>query len=88
MTGKLFQPGLMFVGKSRGLPISRVSERWLSRVGSGLISKHLTRLERIARNKHSSFLGKFVNYVRKKFNNIGPWPIRVPDLRPTMARRS
>jgi len=31
-----------------------------------------TRLERLARNKHSSWLRKLVNYGRKKFYNIGP----------------
>jgi hypothetical protein len=27
-------------------------------------------MERLARDKHSSFLRKLVNYGRKKFNNI------------------
>jgi hypothetical protein len=30
-------------------------------------------LERLAVDKHSSLLQKFVKYGRKKFN-IGPWP--------------
>jgi hypothetical protein len=34
----------------------------------------LTRLEKLARDKHSSVLPKFVNYGRKKFYNIGPRP--------------
>jgi hypothetical protein len=36
-------------------------------VGSSLTHKHLTRLEKLARDKHSSLLLKFVNYRRKKF---------------------
>jgi hypothetical protein len=30
------------------------------------------RLERLARDKHSSLFRKLVDYVRKKFYNIGP----------------
>jgi hypothetical protein len=33
---------------------------------------HLTRLERLARDKHSSLLRKSVNYGRKKFYSTGP----------------
>jgi hypothetical protein len=32
----------------------------------------LTRLERLARDKHSSLFRTIVNYGRKKFNNLGP----------------
>jgi hypothetical protein len=32
--------------------------------------EHLTRLERLNRNKRSSLLQKFVNYCRKKFHNV------------------
>ncbi len=32
----------------------------------------LTHKERPASDKHSSLLGTCVNYVRKKFHNIGP----------------
>ncbi len=43
-------------------------------------------LERPAREKHSSLLQKFINYVRKKFYNIDAWgqcykTLFVPDLR-------
>ncbi len=30
-------------------------------------------MERLARDRHSSSLQKFVNYDSKKFNRIGPW---------------
>ncbi len=38
----------------------------------GLAHKQQTRLEKFARDKHSSLLQKFVNYEQKKFYNIGP----------------
>jgi hypothetical protein len=41
--------------------------------GSCLTLKQKTRLERLARDKHSSLLQEFVNYGRKKLYNIGPW---------------
>jgi len=34
--GRLFQPSLMFVGKARNLPESRLPERRYTRLGSGL----------------------------------------------------
>jgi hypothetical protein len=36
-----------------------------------LTHKHKTRLERLARDKHSSLLRRFINYDRKQFYNIG-----------------
>ena len=36
----------------------------------GLTHKHLTGLEKLARDKHSGLLRKFVNYQQKKFHNI------------------
>jgi hypothetical protein len=29
--------------------------------------------KRLAKNKHSSLLQKFINYVNKKFYSTGPW---------------
>jgi hypothetical protein len=40
-----------------------------------LASVYLTRIDKLARDKHSSLLQKFVNYGRKTFYNIGPRPI-------------
>ncbi len=62
----------MFTGKARSPPLSGVPERCITWVGSGLTCKHYTRLERLARHKHSSLLRKLVNYARKKFYSIGP----------------
>ncbi len=39
----------------------------------GKTHKHKTRMERLAKDKHSSLLQKFVTYGRKKFDRIGPW---------------
>jgi hypothetical protein len=65
---------LMFVGKARSLLLSGACERCFIHLGSSLTSKHETRLERLARDKHSSLLRKSVNYGQKKFYNIGPRP--------------
>ncbi len=46
--GKLFQPGLMFQSKARGLPQSGASETCFTWVGSGINCKHQTMLERLA----------------------------------------
>jgi hypothetical protein len=72
-----FQPGLMFTGKSRAYP----NEAPL-RLAPGFTHKHCTRLERLARDKHSSLLRKFVNYNCKKFYNIGP---RLQEIVVTMS---
>jgi hypothetical protein len=47
------------------------------KLGSGLIRKYSTRLEKLARNKHSSLLQTFVTYGHKKFHSIGPWSIKL-----------
>jgi hypothetical protein len=47
------------VGKAKRLHLGR------------LLHYPQTRLERLARDKHTSLLRTFVNYVRKKFYNIG-----------------
>ncbi len=64
-----FQPSLMFATKATAFPngASPLSGKVL-----GLTLQHKTRLERLARDKHSSPLGALVNYGRKKFYNIGP----------------
>ncbi len=41
-------------------------------VGSSLAWKHLTRLEKLAMDKHSSLLQKSVNYGGNKFYSTGP----------------
>jgi hypothetical protein len=47
--GKLFQPNLMFVGEARSLPYREALERYFIRLGS-----IITRLEKLAIDKHSS----------------------------------
>jgi len=38
----------------------------------GLNHKHWTRLERLARDRYSSSLHTYSNYINKKFYNFGP----------------
>jgi hypothetical protein len=66
------QLSLMFGGQVTSLLWSRAPERCFTWVSSCLTSKHYTILQRLARDKHSSLLRKFVNCGRKKFYNIGP----------------
>ncbi len=56
------QPSLIFAGKAR-CPSTQV----------GSICKHYTRLESLARDKHSSLLGAFLNYGCKEYYNISFW---------------
>ncbi len=60
---KHFKLSLMFFGKPSGCSTVECS--------SGRTHKHKTRQEKLARNKHSSFLRIFVNYVPKKFIIFG-----------------
>jgi hypothetical protein len=55
VTGKSFQP----------------SESWLTPLGFGLKYIDYTRLERLARDKHSSLIQKSVNYYRKNLITLG-----------------
>jgi hypothetical protein len=66
----------MFVGKARGLLLSGAPEKGFTQVCSSLTCKYYTRLEKLARDKRSTLLQKFVTYDSKKFYNIGP---RLPN---------
>jgi len=66
----------MFVGEVRSLTFRGAPERCFTQVGYGLTHKRWTRLERLARDKHSSLLQKYVNYGHKKFYNTGPGMFR------------
>ncbi len=68
--GKPFQPSLTFVGKARSLTQSGTTERRFTGVCSGLTCKHKTRLQRLARDKHSSLSQTFINNICKKLYNI------------------
>ncbi len=65
VTERPFQPSLMFVGKARILPYSGPPERSFTYVGSGLTPKHWTRLEWLARDKHSSLLRTLRKFEKK-----------------------
>jgi hypothetical protein len=71
--GKSFQPSLMFASNGRA---------YQSIPPPGLLRKHDTRLERPARDKHSSLLPTFVNCVCKKFYNTDQ-----KILRPIQSRQ-
>ncbi len=74
LPGKPFQPRLTFVGEARSLPLRGAPEISFTWVRSSLICKHQTRLERLARDKHSSLLQKSVNYGQKSLITLAPVP--------------
>jgi hypothetical protein len=63
---------LNVAGKARSKTYSGAPERCFTQVGSYLTQKHLNKLERFARDKHSSLLQIFINHGCKKFYIIGP----------------
>jgi hypothetical protein len=65
------QPSLMFLGTEETYLSVKQLKGCLIWVSSGLLYKHYTRLEMLARDKHSSLLRKFVIYDCKWFYNIG-----------------
>jgi hypothetical protein len=65
--GKPFQPSVMFVGEGKSLSLSGAPESYFNPIGFSLTCKHCTRLERFARDKHSSLLRKYVKYGCKFF---------------------
>jgi hypothetical protein len=56
----------MFAEEYRSLPL-----RCLIGVSYGLTHKHAARLERLARDKYSTYCGLLINYACKKFHQIG-----------------
>ncbi len=70
--GKPLQPSVMFTIKAEdylnGAPLKKST---LILFNQGY-PKHEARLEKLARDKHSSLLQRFVTYGRKKFYNIMP----------------
>ncbi len=68
----LVNDSLMLVGKARNLPLSWTPERCFTQIGSDLILKHLTRLERLVRGKHSSLFWTFLNTAVKSFIILAP----------------
>ncbi len=62
-----FVTSLIFAGEARRLPQSGAIERCFSRVSSDLNRKHQTWPERLATDKSSHLLQKFLNYSQKSF---------------------
>jgi hypothetical protein len=65
--GKPFQFSLIFAVKAGAYPSEAPLQVLLSTVAPGLTHKHWARLERLAKDKHSSLLQKSINYGRKFF---------------------
>ncbi len=70
--GKPFQPSLVFAGKNGAYPSEAPFSCSTLGYTPDLTHKHLTRLERLASDKHSSLLQKSVNYGCNKFYDTGP----------------
>ncbi len=68
----VYQPCLKFATKSTVYLSVAVERCSTPRQATDLRHIHQIRLERLARDKHSSLLRKLVNYGRKKFYEIGP----------------
>ncbi len=68
--GKLFQPSQMFAGKAGAYPSEASFSYSTLGCAPDLTDKHLSRLEKLARDKHSSLLRKFVNYGQKIFYTL------------------
>ncbi len=62
----------MFADKDRSLPKCAMTERCSTDTGSVLTCKQQTRLQKLAVDKHSSLLRKFVNDGHKSFVTFGP----------------
>ncbi len=86
VTCRPFQHTLMFVRKVRVYPSGPPFTCSPREKAPVLTQKHLKRLKRPARVKHSSLLQTFVNYVRKKFCNIAPRLIR--SIKPELTLTS
>ncbi len=68
--GKPFQLSLMVVGKAGAY----------TDYTFGFPHKHYTRLEKLARDKHSSLLQKIVNYGQKSFITLVPGPMQLKEF--------
>jgi hypothetical protein len=69
---KLFQPSLMSVYKAGTYPIEETFRCSTLGQAPGLIQKHYSRLEKLARDKLSSLLLTSVNYGQKSFITLTP----------------
>ncbi len=62
----------MPLGKAGSYPLSRAPEMCFTQVGSDLTGKHYIHLEKLATDKCSSLLQKFVNYGENIFITLTP----------------
>jgi len=69
VTGKPFQSDTIFVSKARSLTVREVPLGY----ASSFLNIRLNWKDLPSTN--TILLGIFVNYVRKKFYNVDPWPM-------------
>jgi hypothetical protein len=70
--GKLFKPSLTFAGKAGAYPNEAFFRCSTLGYAPDFTHKYVTRLEKLARDKHSRLLQEFVTYDSKKSYNICP----------------
>jgi hypothetical protein len=70
----------MFLSKAEPTPLKFLSNAPLKGKPIGLTHKDLTRLERLARDKHCSLLQKFANYGQKSLKHWPPDYKTITDL--------
>ncbi len=70
--GNPFQPSLMFACKAEAYPSEALFRCSTLGQAPGLTRKHQTRLQKLARDKHSNLLQKSVNYRQKSFITLAP----------------
>ncbi len=63
-------PSLMFAGKAAAYPSEAHFRRSTLGQTAGISNKHQTRLEKLARHKHSNILWKIVNYGQKSLMTL------------------
>ncbi len=69
---KSLQFGVMFVSKAGAYLSGPSFSDFFLEQSTRLARRHLTRLEKLARDKRSSLLRRFVNYVLKFFMTLAP----------------
>ncbi len=72
MLDKPFQPSLMSAGKAGAYMSEAPFRCYTLGQALGLTHEQQTRLERLAKDKHSNPLPKYINYDGKKFYSTSP----------------
>ncbi len=67
LSGKHFQPSLMFVGKVKSLTKSIAPESGFTQVGFSLSCKNYTWLVRLARDRHLAYFETLCHYAECRY---------------------